>query len=88
MDNNKENPDQTVLEMAIHLSYLVKTVEEIKVDVTSIKNELENNYMTKESFDIFKTTEFTVIQKLLYGFIALVLVAVSTGILNLVVSNQ
>lgn len=56
---------------------LCEKVDSIKSDVSEIKTKLESNYVTKEQFEPIK--------KIVYGFAALVFIAVITALLKLVI---
>lgn len=66
--------------MAQDVRYMREAMVEIKKDVADLKNELEGKYVTRESFEP--------VQKLVYGLVGVILVAVIGALVAMVVRTS
>jgi len=62
---------------SVEIAVMKEKIEQIAVDVKEIKEKLEKNYVTVERYQI--------VEKLVYGMVALILIAVIGAIIKLVV---
>ena len=67
-------------EILVELAKQRTILERMQRDVLEIKDELKERYVTKEQFDP--------VQKLVYGMVGLILVAVITALMALLVRGQ
>lgn len=63
--------------MAQDVRYMREAMADMKQDISDLKNELEGRYVTKESFEP--------IQKLVYGLVSVILIAVIGALVAIVV---
>lgn len=63
--------------LSIAIAKLVPTIERLERDVREMRQELKNEYVTK--------SEFEPVQKIVYGLVGLILVAVISAIIGIVI---
>lgn len=63
------------------LAVIANDIEYIKEKIRSIEEKVDGDFVTREEFQ----AKFEPVQKIVYGLVALVLVAVFTGLVGLVV---
>lgn len=84
---NEEEMPKTDVQLALinqRLDQLGNSVNEVKTDVKSIKDETSTHFATKEELGYIKE-KLAFHDRILYGFIGLIVVAVFGAILRLVI---
>lgn len=70
---------QDIYALSEKLAVATEKIDTIKADVTDIKTRLEKEYVTQD--------QFAPVQKIVYGLVSLILVAVVTALITLVVKK-
>lgn len=85
---NDQKQATSITDLAFLIGQLDIKVTNLSDDVKEIKQELrghEENFVGQREFTQWKETEFKTLQKIVYGMVSLVLVAVVTALLAQVV---
>lgn len=69
----KQQSDET------NIAVMASNVADIKSSVAKIETRLESNYVTKEAF--------APVQRLVYGLVSIILIAVCTALITLIIKN-
>lgn len=74
----------TIESLAVDVKYIRENIDECKVDIREVKKIVNENYLTKDVFE----AEFKPVRNLVYGMVAIVLVAVIGAIIALVINGR
>jgi hypothetical protein len=72
-------PNDPLTELAVKLNYIAKAVEEMKNQITELRDHLEEKYVSRAEFDPVK--------KIVFGGVGFVLVAVLGALVALIVKK-
>lgn len=76
-------PEDTIDTLATALSFIRQDTEEIKVDIKSLSEKIDKNYLTCKQFN----AEFSPVRNIVYGLVGLMLTALATGIVYLLLNH-
>jgi phage-related minor tail protein len=75
--------ENTLDTLAKDIEYIKGDVEEVKGDVKELKAEVKKYYLTIKQFE----SEFKPVRNIIYGMVAVILVAVLTALVMLVIKG-
>lgn len=75
--------DRKYSKQDVDLAVIARDVASVKETVKSIEAKLEKNYVTKDELGLLEV-QFKIVQRLVYGVVGLILVAVVTALIGLV----
>jgi hypothetical protein len=75
--------DDTIEALATAITFIRQDTAEIKVDIKSLSEKIDKNYLTCKQFN----AEFSPVRNIVYGLVGIVLTALASGVIYLLFNH-